>query len=75
MPLRDDNRREFIDSVRIAATTIRDAVSVTMNNSLIPQLGEAVTHLDGLKELWGQWRLEWSDGPCTPLYNAIVHLN
>ena len=63
VPLRDDNRREFIDSVRIAATTIRDAVSVTMNNSLIPQLGEAVTHLDGLKELWGQWRLEWSDGP------------
>jgi hypothetical protein len=63
VPLRDDNRREFIDSVRIAATTIRDAVSVTMNNSLIPQLGEAVTHLDGLKESWGQWQLEWNDGP------------
>lgn len=63
VPLRADNRREFIDSVRIAATTIRDAVSVTMNNSLIPQLGEAVTHLDGLKESWGQWHLEWNDGP------------
>lgn len=57
----DDTRREFIDAVRVAASTIREAVQVVVRDVLIGQVRIARAALDGLKERWGDWTLTWTD--------------
>ena len=57
----DDTRREFIDAVRVAASTIREAVQVVIRDDLIGQVRTARAALDSLKERWGAWELTWTD--------------
>lgn len=57
----DATRREFIDAVRVAASTIREAVQVVVRDVLIGQVTIARSALDGLKDRWGDWKLTWSD--------------
>lgn len=64
--LNDENRREFIDAVRVAANTIRTAVTQILADSIVPQVTAALAHLDSLKARWGQWSLTWTDA-LTPI--------
>jgi hypothetical protein len=61
--LDDDNRREFIDAVRVAANTIRTAITQILVESVVPQVRSGINHLDTLTERWGQWSLVWTDAP------------
>jgi hypothetical protein len=54
-------RREFIDAVKVAASTIREAVEVVVRDVLIGQVRIAIGALDSLKERWGDWKLTWTD--------------
>lgn len=58
----DDTRREFIDAVRVAAASIREAVQAVIRDVLIGQVTVARRALDGLKNRWGDWTLTWTDG-------------
>ncbi len=57
----DTTRREFIDAVRVAASTIREAVQVVVRDVLIGQVTIARSALDALKDRWGDWKLTWTD--------------
>ena len=57
----DATRREFIDAVRVAASTIREAVEVVVRDVLIGQVRTARDALDALKDQWGDWKLTWTD--------------
>lgn len=59
--LADDNRREFIDAVRVAAKTIRIAVVQILSDSIVPQVSTALGHLDTLTGRWGPWSLRWTE--------------
>ena len=67
----DDTRREFIDAVRVAASTIREAVQVVVRDVLIGQVRIARAALDGLKERWGDWTLVTTHGNFEPSAHPI----
>ena len=66
----DSTRREFIDAVRIAASSIREAVEVVVRDVLIGQVRIAIEALDSLKERWGDWTLTWTDAALPQLSYA-----
>ncbi|MES2784742.1 MAG: N-6 DNA methylase [Pseudomonadota bacterium] len=58
----DETRREFIDAVRVAAATIREAVLAVIRDVVLSQVSAARHALDGLVPRWGEWTVSWSDG-------------
>lgn len=59
----EETRQEFIDSVRVGAVVIREAVQKIISETVVAQVREARDALDSLSSLWGQWRLTWTDSP------------
>jgi hypothetical protein len=59
----EETRREFIDAVRVAAATIREAVLAVIRDVVMSQVRAARHELDSLVPRWGQWAVSWSDGP------------
>jgi hypothetical protein len=63
VPVNDETRREFVDAVRVAAATIREAVLTVIRDVVLGQVSTAKHELDSLIPRWGQWAISWSDGP------------
>lgn len=63
VPVAAGTRREFIDAVKVAAATIREAVLAVIRDVVLVQVRSATNELDTLKAKWGEWTVSWSDGP------------
>ncbi len=59
----EETRREFVDAVRVAAATIREAVLTVTSEVVSSQVAAARAALDSLTPRWGRWIVQWGDGP------------